>query len=167
MRLCLDRLSKNEMHGQKPIVTLPTKQALNQFEAQQKTRPLPPSSNAPRGQAPMQGPMSGGNFNGPPGPQGHPPRMIMPNGPGPGYRPQHMPPQNMQQMGPNQCPPRMQVSIHIMFQFIFYFVENIFYHHLVNIIFQKLFIYQNNNNKKENNNNQKFPKIKFFFSLIC
>lgn len=39
MRLCLDRLPKKEMHGQLPIVTLPTKQALNQFESQQKTRP--------------------------------------------------------------------------------------------------------------------------------
>lgn len=123
MRMCLERLPKNDLHGQKPIVTLPTKQALNQFEAQQKTRPLPPSSNAPRGQAPMQGPMQGGNFNGPPGPQGHPPRMMMPNGPPGGYRPQHMPPQNMQGMGPNQCPPRMQVSIQTLFQFTLYLLE--------------------------------------------
>ncbi|XP_031637360.1 cleavage and polyadenylation specificity factor subunit CG7185 isoform X1 [Contarinia nasturtii] len=107
MRMCLERLPKNELHGQKPIVTLPTKAALAQFESQQKTRPIPPTTNPSRGQAPMQpGPMQG-NF--PQGPQVHgPPRMMMPNGPsGPGFRPQHMPPQNMG-MPPNQGPPRMQ-----------------------------------------------------------
>lgn len=116
MRMCLERLPKNELHGQKPIVTLPTKAALAQFESQQKTRPIPPTTNPSRGQAPMQpGPMQGGNFPGQ-GPQGHPPRMMMPNGPnGPGFRPQHMPPQNMG-MPPNQGPPRMQVAIkHILF----------------------------------------------------
>lgn len=107
MRLCMDRLPKNDLHGQKPIVTLPTKQALNQFESQQKTRPVPPTANVPRGQPPGPGGQVGG-FQGMP-PQGHPPRMMPPNGP-PGYRPQHMPPQNMQgPMGPNQGPPRMQV----------------------------------------------------------
>lgn len=109
MRMCLERLSKNDLHGQKPIVTLPTKAALAQFESQQKTRPIPPTTNPSRGQAPMPGPMQG-NFPGQ-GPQGHPPRMMMPNGPsGPGFRPQHMPPQNMG-MPPNQGPPRMQVAI--------------------------------------------------------
>lgn len=112
MRMCLDRMPKNDLHGQKPIVTLPTKAALAQFESQQKTRPIPPPPNAPRGQAPMQpgGPMQSNQFPGQ-GPQG-PPRMMMPNGPnGPGgFRPQHMPPQNMG-MPPNQGPPRMQVAI--------------------------------------------------------
>lgn len=112
MRMCLDRLPKNDLHGQKPIVTLPTKAALAQFESQQKTRPIPPAPNASRGQAPMQpgGPMPN-QFPGQ-GPQG-PPRMMMPNGPnGPGgFRPQHMPPQNMGGMPPNQGPPRMQVAI--------------------------------------------------------
>lgn len=120
MRMCLDRLPKNDLHGQKPMVTLPTKAALAQFESQQKTRPIPPAPNATRGQAPMQpgGPMQGNQFPGQ-GPQG-PPRMMMPNGPngpgGPGgFRPQHMPPQNMG-MPPNQGPPRMQVAIkHILF----------------------------------------------------
>lgn len=114
MRMCLDRLPKNDLHGQKPIVTLPTKAALAQFESQQKTRPIPPPTNTTRGGPPMQQPGGGpmqGNFN--QGPQGHPPRMMMPNGPsGPGgFRPQHgMPPQNMG-MPPNQGPPRMQVAI--------------------------------------------------------
>lgn len=107
MRLCLDRMSKKEMHGQMPVVTLPTKQALNQFESQQKTRPVPPAGAVQRGQTPTSGPMGGYQNSGPP--QGHPPRMMPPNGP-PGYRPQ-MPPQNMQgPMGHNQGPPRMQVS---------------------------------------------------------
>lgn len=110
MRMCMDRLPKNEMHGQKPVVTLPTKNALAQFESQQKTRPIPPPTNAPRGPAPMQGGPMQGNNNFPPNqPQNHPPRMMMPNGP-PGFRPQHMP-QNMGPMPPNQCPPpRMQVA---------------------------------------------------------
>lgn len=30
MRMCLDRLSKKELYGQCPVVTYPTKQALNQ-----------------------------------------------------------------------------------------------------------------------------------------
>lgn len=49
MRMCLDRMPKKELHGQHPVVTLPTKQALNQFESQQKTRPVPPtqSNNGP------------------------------------------------------------------------------------------------------------------------
>lgn len=112
MRMCLERLPKNDLHGQKPIVTLPTKAALAQFESQQKTRPIPPTTNTSRGgQPPMQpggGPMQG-NF--PQGPQGHPPRMMMPNGPSGGIRPHYgMPPQNMG-MPPNQGPPRMQVAI--------------------------------------------------------
>lgn len=97
MRLCLERLGKNEIHGQKLVVTLPTKAALAQFESQQKTRPIPPPTNAPRGQAPpMQGgPMPNNNF-GPGGPQQHQPRMMMPNGPpGGNFRPHNMPPQNM------------------------------------------------------------------------
>lgn len=107
MRLCMDRLPKHEMHGQKPVVTLPTKQALNQFESQQKTRPIPPVGNISRGQAPNCGQSVG--FQGGPQ-QGHPPRMMPPNGPPGGYRPQHMPLQNMQgPIGPNQGPPRMQV----------------------------------------------------------
>lgn len=121
MRMCMDRLSKNELHGQKLVVTLPTKSALAQFESQQKTRPIPAPTMAPRGQAPMGGPMGGmmgpggpGNNNfAPQQPQNNPPRMMMmgqPNGP-PGFRAPHMP----QNMGgppmPNQCPPpRMQVA---------------------------------------------------------
>lgn len=30
MRICMDRLPKKDLHGQNPIVTFPTKQALNQ-----------------------------------------------------------------------------------------------------------------------------------------
>lgn len=30
MRICMDRLSKKELHGQNPVVTFPSKQALNQ-----------------------------------------------------------------------------------------------------------------------------------------
>lgn len=42
MRTLIDQLPKKELHGQAPVVTYATKQALNQFEAQSKTRPTPP-----------------------------------------------------------------------------------------------------------------------------
>uniref|UniRef100_A0A1B0DBJ3 Cleavage and polyadenylation specificity factor subunit 6 n=2 Tax=Phlebotomus papatasi TaxID=29031 RepID=A0A1B0DBJ3_PHLPP len=78
MRLTMDRLPKKTMHGQIPMVTPATKQALNQFESQQKTRPNPPPSNGPRGPPSSMGgppPHSGGP------PPGHQPRMMNPNGP--------------------------------------------------------------------------------------
>lgn len=109
MRLCLDRLPKKDLHGQNPVVTLPTKQALSQFESQQKTRPVPPTVNGPRPPGPnMSGPPQSGGGGGFP-PPGGPPRMMNPNGP-PQYRPSHIPPQNMQGP-PNQGPPRMQVRV--------------------------------------------------------
>lgn len=108
MRMCMDRLSKKELNGQTPVVTLPTKQALNQFESQQKTRPVPPTQNGPRPPPP--------NMGGPPQhqgpPPGHQPRMMNPNMPPAHMRPMHpnmggQPPQHMQQ-GMGQGPPRMQ-----------------------------------------------------------
>lgn len=108
MRLCMERLSKKELHGQAPVVTLPTKQALNQFESQQKTRPVPPQQNGPHG---PRGPIPNmGGMQQHPGapPPGHQPRMMNPNMPPGQFRPQHMP-QNMQgPPGPNAGPPRMQ-----------------------------------------------------------
>lgn len=109
-RMVMDRLTKKELHGQIPVVTMPTKQALNQFESQQKTRPVPPQQNGPRGPAPpnMGGPMQ---HQGPP--PGHQPRMINPNMP-PGHLRSMQPnmggqPQHMQQgPPPGQGPPRMQ-----------------------------------------------------------
>ncbi|CAB4063670.1 CPSF6_7 [Lepeophtheirus salmonis] len=40
-RILLEKLPKKELHGQAPVVTYATKQALHQFEAQSKTRPTP------------------------------------------------------------------------------------------------------------------------------
>ena len=57
MRTLIDQLPKKELHGQAPVVTYATKQALNQFEAQSKTRPTPP----PGGQS------MGGHRGPPPG----------------------------------------------------------------------------------------------------
>lgn len=117
MRLVMERLPKKELHGQNPVVTLPTKQALNQFESQQKTRPTPPApgqSNGPRPPVPgmpMGGPGGPGGGHGGPGmggpggppgggpggpggpggmggPGGPQPRMMNPNMP-PGMRPPH------------------------------------------------------------------------------
>ncbi|KAG6457207.1 hypothetical protein O3G_MSEX010179 [Manduca sexta] len=56
VRMTLDRLPKKEIHGQHPVVTMPTKQALNQFESQSKTRSTPPGPNNPG----MRGPHPGG-----------------------------------------------------------------------------------------------------------
>ena len=71
MRLCLDRLPKREIHGQRPVVTLPTKQALSNFESQSKTRPSPPNNSSSRGQHPGQAnhPISSGPH------QNFPPRL--------------------------------------------------------------------------------------------
>ncbi|KAG4069465.1 hypothetical protein HA402_001764 [Bradysia odoriphaga] len=109
MRLCMERLPKKDLHGQSPVVTLPTKQALSQFESQQKTRAVPPTvnNNGPRPPGPiMSGPQSG--FPPPPGP---PNRMMgNPNGGPPQYRPPHMqgPPMQGPPVQQNQGPPRMQ-----------------------------------------------------------
>lgn len=107
MRMVMERLSKKDLHGQNPVVTLPTKQALNNFEAQQKTRPTPP-------QGPTNGPPPQGmppRMQGPPM-QGGPRPMMNPNGPPGNFRPMHPGMGNMQ--GPpgqmQGMPPRMQVS---------------------------------------------------------
>ncbi|XP_055607155.1 cleavage and polyadenylation specificity factor subunit 6 isoform X2 [Uranotaenia lowii] len=113
MRCVMDRLPKKELHGQNPVVTLPTKQALNQFESQQKTRPTPPAqgqSNGPRPPAPNigmgmgMGPGHGGPHGGPGGPggpgpngPGGPPRMGMG---GHNMPPGMMPPHNHPMQGP-------------------------------------------------------------------
>lgn len=119
MRLCMDRLPKKDLYGQNPVVTLPTKQALNQFESQQKTRPVPPTvNNGPGPRPPAPGTMASGPPQSGFPPPGHPPRMMNPNGP-PQYRP-NMPPQHMQgPPGPNQGPPRMQVNILHLQTFLF------------------------------------------------
>ena len=40
-RAIIEKLPKRELHGQAPVVTYATKQALFQFESQSKTRPVP------------------------------------------------------------------------------------------------------------------------------
>jgi len=84
LRKVMDILPKKEMHGQHPVVTYATKQALNQFESQSKTRPpqqppsgsRPPPGVPPPGFRPTNGPTGGGR------PVGPPPGM-----PPPGFRP--------------------------------------------------------------------------------
>lgn len=77
MRIVMDNLPKKELNGQAPVVTLPTKQALNQFESQQKTRPTPPvQPNSQKTMGSGGGPnMMNMNPNMPP--QGMHPRMGM------------------------------------------------------------------------------------------
>jgi cleavage and polyadenylation specificity factor subunit 6/7 len=48
-RIVLEKLTAKELHGQMPVVTHATKQALYQFESQSKTRPTPPSSSGGSG----------------------------------------------------------------------------------------------------------------------
>lgn len=108
MRIVMENLSKKELNGQTPVVTLPTKQALNQFESQQKTRPTPPVP--PNNQKPMGGPNMGMN-PGMGGPQGMHPRMMNPmmRGPMPMQNAGPMPgnaPMQMQRM-PGNGPPQM------------------------------------------------------------
>lgn len=94
MRIVMENLSKKELNGQSPVVTLPTKQALNQFESQQKTRPTPPAvppNQKPMGNQGMMNPSMGG-------PQGMHPRMMNPN---PMMRGG---PMQMQNSGPMQGP---------------------------------------------------------------
>merc|ERR1719450_1401104 len=93
MRKVMDNMPKKELHGQNPVVTYATKQALHQFEAQSKTRPPqqagqgggprgPPPGHPPTGR----GPPAGGppiyrapppGVRGPP-PIGHPPPGLPP-----------------------------------------------------------------------------------------
>ncbi|XP_037813739.1 cleavage and polyadenylation specificity factor subunit 6 isoform X2 [Lucilia sericata] len=114
LRLVLERLPKKELHGQAPVVTYPTKQALNQFESLQKTRPVPPpqQNGPPRGPTPGGPLMPGGPMPPHPGapqgvPPGHQPRLMNPNMPPGQFRPQHMPPLGPP-VGPNSGSSRMQ-----------------------------------------------------------
>jgi cleavage and polyadenylation specificity factor subunit 6/7 len=108
MRIVMDKLPKKEMHGQAPVVTYATKQALNQFEAQSKTRPTPPPTGQQSSMPPMGGrgpPMShspyrssrppfvGGGGRGPPLLSHAPPPMRM-RGPPPSHmtHPASLPP---------------------------------------------------------------------------
>lgn len=108
MRIVMDNFPKKELNGQNPVVTLPTKQALNQFESQQKTRPTPPTQpNAQK--SPM-----GMGMNSVPMNQGMPPqgmRMMNPNGPpnmrGPMPNNMNQGPPNMGPMQRMQGPPMM------------------------------------------------------------
>ncbi len=114
MRLLIEKLGKEELHGQTPVVTYATKQALAQFESQSKTRAPPPSEQQTHQQEPpfqpavMRGPIMGMPPRGPPAvmrgptmgmpPRGPPPHMGgpphirgMPSGPPP-YMPNGPPP---------------------------------------------------------------------------
>lgn len=117
MRLVMENLSKKELNGQNPVVALPTKQALNQFESQQKTRPTPPNGNpqiTKTGPGGGMGGMGGGERGmGGPNPNnmshGLPPRMMgnpMMRGPGMNSGMNHGPPPNMRPMNHNQQMPQ-------------------------------------------------------------
>jgi len=132
LRLIHDKFSKKELHGQLPHVTPPTKQALNNFEAQAKTRPSATGGGGPNNQGSsgmdmnMMGPRPNMNphpqmgmfppgpggprmMMGPGGPRGPPPRgMGPPIGPPPGH-PAHrgMPPNMHNPQGGYGGPPRM------------------------------------------------------------
>jgi len=93
MRKVMDNMPKKELHGQNPVVTYATKQALHQFEAQSKTRPPqqagqgggprgPPPGHPPIGRGPpMRGPPPSSLGRGPP-PGGPPPSVYRAPPPG-------------------------------------------------------------------------------------
>merc|ERR1719347_144045 len=91
MRKVMDNFPKKELHGQKPVVTYATKQALHQFESQSKTRPPQQAGQGggPRPSGPGGPPMGrGAPMRGPPPgvgrpPPGHPPPGIPPHVGGP------------------------------------------------------------------------------------
>lgn len=109
MRIVMEGLPKVNLNEQNPVVTLPTKQALNQFESQQKTRPTPPVP--PNSGKPMGGMGGGGGM----GMQNMPPqnmhqqRMMNPNpmmrGPNPMNMNPNGPMNSMQRMQGNGAPP--------------------------------------------------------------
>lgn len=84
MKVLMEKLPKKELHGQNPVVTYATKQALIQFESQSKTRPpaQPPASAPLRGShPPMTGslgrpPLGRGMLRGPPPPFSRPPPGV-------------------------------------------------------------------------------------------
>ena len=94
MRIIMEKLPKEELHGQVPVVTYATKQALHQFEAQSKTRPTtgPPAGATNGVRSSSVGP-TGAHSQPPPGvppTAGPPPSMIRggppPRGPPPTIR---------------------------------------------------------------------------------
>ena len=87
MRTLIDQLPKKEMHGQAPVVTYATKQALNQFEAQSKTRPTPPPGGQSMGG--HRGPPPSTYRGSAPRPYGRPPLLSSDplRGPPPGVPP--------------------------------------------------------------------------------
>jgi cleavage and polyadenylation specificity factor subunit 6/7 len=108
MRIVLENLPKKDLNGQAPVVTLPTKQALNQFESQQKTRPTPPVP--PNQKSGMGGSNSGPNMMNPNMPPMNHPRMMNPNpmrGPMPMQNSQMMNPGMQQRMQPGNGGPLM------------------------------------------------------------
>ena len=104
LKILMEKMAKNELHGQAPVVTYATKTALQQFEAQSKTRPPsqpPPGPNTGRLPAPgmprMRGPPPqvsrpppGYRAPPPPGLRGLPPSIRLP--PPPGLPPPHSAP---------------------------------------------------------------------------
>ena len=109
MRIIMEKLPKQELHGQVPVVTYATKQALHQFEAQSKTRPptAPPAGATNGVRSSSLGP-SGGHSQPPPGvppPSGMPPSSV-PGGPPPpivrGGPPPRGPPPSIRGPPPSQ-----------------------------------------------------------------
>ena len=108
-RIIMEKLPKKELHGQTPVVTYASRQALQQFESQSKTRgpqQQPPSRSGPPPRMPMgRGPPPG--FNRPPPGMPHmrgPPPMHA--GPPPAIPPPAMggPPPGMHLRGPPPGP---------------------------------------------------------------
>ena len=109
MRVIMEKLPKQELHGQVPVVTYATKQALHQFEAQSKTRPptAPPAGATNGVRSTSVGP-TGAHSQPPPGvppPSGLPPSSVTGGPPPPivrGGPPPRGPPPSIRGPPPSQ-----------------------------------------------------------------
>ena len=141
-RIIMEKLPKQELHGQVPVVTYATKQALHQFEAQSKTRPpTGPPAGATNGiRSSSVGPTS--HAQPPPGmpptsgvPPGGPPPTIVRGGPPPRGPPPTLrgpPPSQGYVFSTKKCH-LLCISYYVTLYCLYYNLYYIHYFHLNNL----------------------------------
>ena len=143
MRIIMEKLPKQELHGQVPVVTYATKQALHQFEAQSKTRPPtgPPAGSTNGIRSSSVGP-TGTHSQPPPGvpptsgvPPGGPPPTILRGGPPPRGPPPSLrgpPPTSGYVLSTKNCL-MICISYYVTLYYLYNHLQFVFYfklHHL-------------------------------------
>ena len=158
MRIIMEKLPKEELHGQVPVVTYATKQALHQFEAQSKTRPTtgPPAGATNGVRSSSVGP-TGAHSQPPPGipPSSGPPPSMIRGGP-----PPRGPPPTIR--GP---PPSQGYVNASYYQDLLYFVRCIKNNHLLYRILYRL-LYTSNSISAIIVQHKKYVKYATFCSLF-